>query len=176
MGIKAGLLSRVSFYTDMEGKLIAGIGKMTEKWVDYCTDLLNKDTTDELVDNIGVENDILLPPPTLEEVKKQIKAIKKNGAPGVDNITGEMIKYGGDELLKYVFALIYKIWHEEKMPEQRSTAVICSIHKKGSKMDCNNYRGIMLLSIVYKVMSTLTANKLASYAKKVIGEYHTDFR
>jgi hypothetical protein len=83
----------------------------------------------------------LLPPPTLEEVKEQIKANKNNRARGVDNFTGEMIKYGGDELLKHVSALIYKIWNEEKMPEQWSTAVICPIHKKGSKMDCNNCRG-----------------------------------
>jgi hypothetical protein len=33
-----------------------------------------------------------------------------------------------------------------------------------------------VLSIVYNVMSALIANKLASYAKKVIGEYQSGFR
>jgi hypothetical protein len=91
---------------------------------------LNKVTTDKIGgDNIDVHNDILLPLSTLEEVKEHIKAIKSNRAPGVDNITGEMVKCA-DELLKHVFALIYKIWNEEKMPEEWSTAVICPIHKK----------------------------------------------
>jgi hypothetical protein len=36
----------------------------------------------------------------------------------VDNIIGEMIKHGGDELLKYMSTLIHKIWMEEKMPEE----------------------------------------------------------
>jgi hypothetical protein len=67
---------------------------------------------------------------------------------GVDNITGEMMKYGGDEPLKHTSTLIHKIWTEEKMPEVRSTAVICPIHKNGSKVDCDNYRGVALLSVV----------------------------
>jgi hypothetical protein len=41
-----------------------------------------------------------------------------------------MIKYGGDELLKHISALIHKIWVEEMMPEEWSIAVICPNHKK----------------------------------------------
>jgi hypothetical protein len=88
----------------------------------------------------------------------------------VHNITGEIIKYGGDELLKHISTLIHKIWMEEKMPEEWSIAVICPIHKKGSKMDCDSYRSIALLSVVYKVMSALIANRLVSYTERVIGE------
>jgi hypothetical protein len=36
-------------------------------------------------------------------------------------------------------------------------------------MDCDSYRGIALLSEVYKVMSAFIANSLVSYAKKVTG-------
>jgi hypothetical protein len=94
---------------------------------------LNKDTDDEEgEENIEAENDICLPPPTLE-VKEQINTIKNNRAPGVDNITGEMIKYGGNEILKHISTLIHKIWMEEKMPEEWSIAVICPIHKKEVK-------------------------------------------
>jgi hypothetical protein len=56
-------------------------------------------------------------------------------------ITGETIKYGGNELLKHISTLIHKIWMEKKMSEEWSIAVIYPIHEKVSKMDCDNYRG-----------------------------------
>jgi hypothetical protein len=37
---------------------------------------------------------------------------------GMDNITGEMIKYGENEILKRISTLMHKIWMEEKMPEE----------------------------------------------------------
>jgi hypothetical protein len=43
-------------------------------------------------------------------------------------------------------------------------------------MDCDKYRGIALLSVVYNVMSALIANRLVSYAEKVIGECQCGFR
>jgi hypothetical protein len=65
---------------------------------------------------------------------------------------------------------------KEKMPEEWSIAVIRPIHKKGSKMDCDNYRGIAFLSVVYKVMSALIANRQVRYTEKVIGEYQCGVR
>jgi sorting nexin-29 len=57
------------------------------------------------------------------------------------------------------------------MPQEWNTAIICPIHKKNDKTDCNNYRGISLLNIVYKIFSKVLARKLEPYAEEVIGEY-----
>jgi hypothetical protein len=83
--IKAGFQPRVIFCRDKEGKLIADRGKVTDRWVEYFSDLSNKDTADEEgEENIEGENYICLPPPTLEEVKEQIETTKNNIAPGED--------------------------------------------------------------------------------------------
>jgi hypothetical protein len=46
-----------------------------------------------------------------------------------------------------------KTWEEERMFENWKKAVIISIHKKGDKTKCGNYRGISLLNSAYKVFS-----------------------
>jgi hypothetical protein len=49
-------------------------------------------------------------------------------------------------LLSAIHKLINSIWNKEKVPDQWNESIIVPIHKKGEKTDCNNYRGISLLS------------------------------
>ena len=48
--------------------------------------------------------------------------------------------------------------------------IIVPIHKKGDRMDCNNYRGISLLSTLYKILSNILLSRMTPYANKIIGE------
>ena len=43
------------------------------------------------------------------------------------------------------------VWRVGKAPCDWRNAVLVPIHKKGSKMDCTKYRGMILMSIVGKV-------------------------
>jgi sorting nexin-29 len=62
------------------------------------------------------------------------------------------------------------------MPEECSITVLCPIHKKGNKLDCENYRGTALLGVVYKLMSAIVAKKLTDYTEQLLGEYQNGFR
>jgi hypothetical protein len=48
--------------------------------------------------------------------------------------------------------LINSIWNKEELPDQWKESIIVPIHKKGDKTDCNNYRGISLLSTSYNIL------------------------
>jgi Reverse transcriptase (RNA-dependent DNA polymerase). len=46
--------------------------------------------------------------------------------------------------------------------------------RKGDQNKRDNYRGITLLSCIYKVLSHIISNALTEYAEKIIGDYQMD--
>jgi len=61
------------------------------------------------------------------------------------------------------------------MPEERSMGIIQPMYKKGDKLECSNYRAIMLLNITYKVLSGILCNRLTVHAEEILGEYQCGF-
>jgi hypothetical protein len=54
-------------------------------------------------------------------------------------------------------------------------SVIVPIYKKGDKTDCNNYRGISLLSTAYKILSNILLARLTPYVDEIIGDHQCGF-
>ena len=57
------------------------------------------------------------PPPSMKKVENAIRKLKNHKAAGADGIYAEMIKEGGEIMVKRIHRLITKIWEEEKTPE-----------------------------------------------------------
>ena len=110
-------------------------------------------TTPEETIYFGPESNIMAP--TLQETLGVIRNLKNNRAPGQHSITSELTKYGGRKLWNIIHQPITTIWVTEQMPQEWSTAIICSIYKQGDKLDCRNYRGISLLNVTYKIFTNL---------------------
>ena len=76
---------------------------------------------------------------TYEEMIEVISKMKNGKAPGIDNITVDLITNGGTELLQRIFDLLLQIWDQERMPEEWEIEIICPIFKKGDCRECSNY-------------------------------------
>jgi hypothetical protein len=81
--------------------------------------------------------------------------LRKYKSPGSDQIPAELIQAEGKMLLSAIHKLVNSIWIMEELLDQREESIIVPVHKKGDKIDCNNYRGISLLSISYKILSDI---------------------
>jgi hypothetical protein len=86
------------------------------------------------------------------------------------------MKAGGETLCSEIHKIIRSIWNKEGLPQQWKESIIIPLHKRGDKTDCNNYRGISLLSTAYKILSDILLARLTPYVSEVIGDHQCGFR
>jgi len=54
-------------------------------------------------------------------------------------------------------------------------SVTVPIYKMGDEIECSNYRGILLLSTTYKILSSILLSKLTPRAEEIFGIINVDF-
>jgi hypothetical protein len=118
----------------------------------------------------------LVPEPSLVEVEIAIGELKSYKSLGTDQIPAELIKAGGGTLCSEIHKLICFVWNKEELPQQWKQSIIIPIHKNGDKTDCNNYRGVSLLSTAYRILSKILLAWLTPYVNEVTGDHQWGFR
>jgi hypothetical protein len=73
-------------------------------------------------------------------------------------------------------SIIREIWLKEKMPTDWNLSIICPIHKKGDVMECANCRGVSLLNIAYKILSSILFMRISPFSESITGNYQCGFR
>jgi len=77
-----------------------------------------------------------------------VRELKNGKSCGPEGVNAEMLKHGTDKLITTLTWIINRCLNGEEVPQQWKFAYISSIHKKGSKEDCSNYRGISVTSVM----------------------------
>ena len=89
-----------------------------------------------------------------------MQLLKNNRAPGICKITSEMLKGGGNNIIRWLTHIINEVWHSENLPEDWTRGIILLFwKKKGDKLVCSNHRGITLLSIPGKVFTRVLLSR-----------------
>jgi hypothetical protein len=102
--------------------------------------------------------------------------LKKYKSPGSDQIPAELIQAGGTILLSVIHKLINSVYNKEELLDQWKEPNIVSVHEKGDKTDCSNYREISLLSTSYKILSNIFLSRLGLYIDEIIRDHQSGFR
>ena len=140
--------------------------------------MLNRDNpeTEAIIIPSSELLDIDTDPPNVEEVKRAIKALKDGKTTGVDQIYAEMLKVGEQITATVLTDILCDIWESEEAPLLWKTGVIVKLPKKGDLTNCNNWRGIMLLSVTYKVLSRVVLDRLTITIDPLLSKEHAGFR
>ncbi|XP_055389945.1 uncharacterized protein LOC129618936 [Condylostylus longicornis] len=144
-----------------------------EAWISHFTQLYNSTSMNnpEVLVMENAETDF-----TIDEsvVALNIKKLKNRKAPGLDEITNELLKYGGSELSSEISKLFNIILKHELVPIGWKNSITMPIFKKGDKADPQNYRGICLLSALVKLFTKILSQNITETAG--ISEEQQGFR
>ena len=112
----------------------------------------------------------------MEEVHECIRRLKNRKAPGVCRITGEMLKAGGEAVVQWLHKIFCMSWESGTVPADWRKAQIVPAHKKRSRTQCKNYRGISLLSVPGKVYATVLDKRIRAITEERVREEQGAFR
>jgi hypothetical protein len=97
------------------------------------------------------------------ELEKLFSSIKPNNSAGFDEVTGKILKFCKDEVIKPIHHIINASLQQAIVPEKLKIAKIYPIYKKGDKLDPNNFRPISNLPVVSKLLERTVYNQLVAH-------------
>lgn len=136
-----------------------------EKWLDFYHNLIppppqHKDTF------YGVHHPELDTVITLAEIQKAISRLPTHKAPGPDGIPTEFLKALPHDSILTVLQCFNDILSNEQTPMEWGNSITTILHKKGDKLNPNNYRPIALLNSLLKLFTHIICNRLTTWANK----------
>jgi hypothetical protein len=168
------------------GEVVHTIQEVMIGWHQHFNNLLGggkepkveQDATDGLL-QYGVDKS-LGKVPTVEEIQAAIKSLRNNKATGEDMIPIEIINAFSKEgeTRTTLCNIIERWWTSGDVPQSWKDAIFIILFKKGDKTDCNNYRGISLMSHMGKIVTKVIGNRIYDYfeALRLIPEEQSGFR
>ena len=159
---------------DSNGKKHTLLSEVLTLWKDHFEKHLNTSFTHEISaledltdhpDPDEAEEEI-----SKDDIKAAIRRMKTRKSPGIDNLTSEVIKAGGDTMVDMLYKIYGVVWKDETTPKDFSKMIISPIHKKGDKLTRENYRAIALLSIPGKIFLHILLNRMRNRVDMVLKE------
>jgi len=113
------------------------------------------------------------------EVSEQLKNLPNFKAAGIDGIKNELLRFCLSETgVRVVTQLLNEVWKSERLPSELNVGRIVYLFKGGDQYDCGDYRGISLLNVVYKLLSSIVNTRLTNFCEEehVLADEQGGFR
>ena len=163
------------------GEVITDQVKQMQSWTEHYLELyVTQTTVTDTALNAIPELPVMVEldtQSTMEELSKAIDRLSCRKALGSDGIPSEVLRSRKPALLQQLHDLLCQCWEQGHIPQDMLDDNIVTLYKnKGERSDCNNYRGISLLSIIGKAFARVALACLQTLASHVYPESQCGFR
>lgn len=125
--------------------------------------------------------------PSRAEFEAALSSMRNGKRGGVDNVTIELVRYGGDVLQQEVFSTLQQMWsdaataepgHEaDTWAQSAKTGIRIPVFKnKGARSERTNYRNLVMLSVAAKLVARIAATRLSKWSEAFLSEEQHGFR
>ena len=113
---------------------------------------------------------------TCSELANALKNMKNSKSPGMDGFTVEFFKFFWVDLGKFILRSVNYAYKNKSLSITQNQGIITCIPKPNkSRHFLKNWRPISLLNVIYKLMSSVIANRLKSVLDKLISNDQKGF-
>lgn len=155
-------------------KHFAEVGENIVKGIDNEIGQLQNDFRKE---EIICENSLFLELTNEGEIDEVMLGLKRNSAPGHDQVTTLDINNLKPDLVPILTKLVNNIFISGIFPQELKISKITPIYKSGQKENMNNYRPISVISVFSKIIEKLLKKRMLAFIDKyiVVDEYQYGF-
>lgn len=113
-----------------------------------------------------------------QELNFALNNCREGKAPGINRIPSEFYKYGTATLRAMLLTSFNSLFEEGEVPEDQLKAIIFPLHKKGSKNEVTNYRGITFLNSSLKIFTSILHHRLSKWVEdnNILSQFQAGFR
>ena len=109
-------------------------------------------------------------------MRAAIARLKNLKATGADGIAGEMLKHMGPAAEERLPQIVQRFWQERQLPEDWYNSNVVPLLKKGDSTDCDNYRGISMLSVPSKALAIIILERCRDWVHGQLLKQQAGFR
>ena len=163
---------------DKDGHPLTTTEEQLRRWAEHFNELLNRPAPEAPPDIPPADSELPINTgkPTKVEIKNAIMSLKNGKSAGPDEVPAEALKVDIMSSVNMLHSLFSRIWDEEQVPAEWREGLLVKLPKKGDLSNCNNYRGIMLLSTAGKVFNRIVLERMRDVVDAKLREEQAGFR
>ena len=119
-----------------------------------------------------------LSPVSTRFIFEQLSSLKAGKSTGLDGISVRFLRDGAELLAGPLCHIVNLSMTSEVVPSLMKDARVTPLFKKGSRLDCGNYRPVSILNVLSKILERAVHGQFVSYLTKggILTENQSGFR